>query len=226
MDGVELLGHRVHAAGAGLEDGGGVDRPATRSRTPAPPRPAARPGRGRRRTSCRRASLGGGASIACSPIGQRVAAGRLGVAADLGDRRRATWSSSPVDRAHPAVADRAGPAQRGRAPCRRSRAAAGRPAAAWAPWRWRRRRSARPRDSMRSSPQHARSSSIASSISRAASGEVLAERLVLGLLPADADAEPHPAARQRVERADLLGDEHRLALRAAPAPRSTASPAR
>ena len=34
--------------------------------------------------------------------------------------------------------------------------------------------------------------------------EVLAERLVLGLLPADADAEAHPAARQRVERATCL----------------------
>ena len=46
----------------------------------------------------------------------------------------------------------------------------------------------------------------------AAAGVVVAERAVLGLLPTDTDAEAHPAARQRVQCADLLGDEHRLAL--------------
>ena len=41
----------------------------------------------------------------------------------------------------------------------------------------------------------------------------LSERRVLGFLPAHADTEPHPATRERVERADLLGHQHRLALR-------------
>ena len=48
---------------------------------------------------------------------------------------------------------------------------------------------------------------------RAARVEVFAERLVLRLLPAHADAEPHPAARQRIERAHLLGHERRVPLR-------------
>ena len=47
---------------------------------------------------------------------------------------------------------------------------------------------------------------------RSARVKVLAERLVLGFLPADADAEPHAAARQRVERAHLLGHQGRLTL--------------
>jgi len=42
--------------------------------------------------------------------------------------------------------------------------------------------------------------------------EVLAQCLVFGLLPADADTEPNAAARQRVERAHLLGYERRLTL--------------
>src|SRR5207249_5314974 len=33
--------------------------------------------------------------------------------------------------------------------------------------------------------------------------EILAERLVFGLLPADADTQPHATARERVERAHL-----------------------
>jgi len=43
--------------------------------------------------------------------------------------------------------------------------------------------------------------------------EPLAKRLELGRLPADTDAEPRPAAGQRVERAELLRHQHRLALR-------------
>jgi hypothetical protein len=43
-------------------------------------------------------------------------------------------------------------------------------------------------------------------------GEVLTERVVLGLLPADTHAEPYPPGRQGVERADLLGDEDGLPL--------------
>src|SRR5262249_20639966 len=48
--------------------------------------------------------------------------------------------------------------------------------------------------------------------SRPACVEVLAQCLVFGLLPADADTEPNAAARQRVERAHLLGYERRLTL--------------
>jgi hypothetical protein len=40
-----------------------------------------------------------------------------------------------------------------------------------------------------------------------------AERVIFGFLPTDADAEPHAASRQRVERADLFGDQHGLPLR-------------
>jgi len=47
---------------------------------------------------------------------------------------------------------------------------------------------------------------------RAARVEVLAEGLVFRLLPAHAHAEPNASARQRVERAHLLGHQHRLAL--------------
>ena len=47
----------------------------------------------------------------------------------------------------------------------------------------------------------------------AAGPVVLAERLVLRGLPADAHAEAHPPAGQRVERAHLLGHQCRLALR-------------
>ena len=48
--------------------------------------------------------------------------------------------------------------------------------------------------------------------SRASRLEALAERVVFRFLPAHADTEAHPSARQGVERADLLGDEGRLAL--------------
>ena len=48
---------------------------------------------------------------------------------------------------------------------------------------------------------------------RATVGEVLAKGVVLGLLPAHADAEADPSARQGVERAHLLGHEHGLPLR-------------
>jgi len=47
----------------------------------------------------------------------------------------------------------------------------------------------------------------------AARREILAERLVLGFLPADTDAQAHAAARQRVERAHLLGHQRRMPLR-------------
>ena len=48
---------------------------------------------------------------------------------------------------------------------------------------------------------------------RPAVAERLAERLVLRLLPAHPDPEPHPPARERVERAHLLGHQGRLPLR-------------
>jgi hypothetical protein len=48
---------------------------------------------------------------------------------------------------------------------------------------------------------------------RAAGVEVLAQRLVLRLLPADPDAEPRTSTGQRVERAHLLGHECRMTLR-------------
>src|SRR5262249_2348353 len=43
--------------------------------------------------------------------------------------------------------------------------------------------------------------------------KVLVEPGELDLVPADADAEPEPAAAQRIETDRLLGDEHSLALR-------------
>ena len=48
---------------------------------------------------------------------------------------------------------------------------------------------------------------------RASRLEALAERVVLRFLPAHSDPQAHPSARKGVERADLLGDEGRLALR-------------
>jgi hypothetical protein len=47
----------------------------------------------------------------------------------------------------------------------------------------------------------------------ASGGEVLAERLVLDLVPAEPDAEPELAAGQQVDLRGLLGDERGLPLR-------------
>jgi len=47
----------------------------------------------------------------------------------------------------------------------------------------------------------------------AACPEILAKRLVLGFLPPHADAQAHASARQRVERAHLLGHQRRMPLR-------------
>ena len=49
----------------------------------------------------------------------------------------------------------------------------------------------------------------------AARMEVLAERLELDVVPADADAEPQAPAAEVVDLGRLLGDERRLALRQA-----------
>ena len=43
--------------------------------------------------------------------------------------------------------------------------------------------------------------------------EVLAERLVLDRVPADADAQPEPAAAEQVDLGGLFGDQRGLALR-------------
>jgi hypothetical protein len=43
--------------------------------------------------------------------------------------------------------------------------------------------------------------------------KILAERLVFGFLPAHADTQTHTAARERVERAHLLGHQRRVTLR-------------
>ncbi len=47
----------------------------------------------------------------------------------------------------------------------------------------------------------------------AAGMEVLVQRLVFDVIPAESDAEPQPAAAQHVDFRRLLRDEHRLALR-------------
>ena len=116
------------------------------------------------RTSCRRRRWAAGRASpgARSPSGRgrrpRRGGGSRRSSARPGRRRRST---EPI---HPSPSGRSGAARR--APCHRSRAAAAHPAAASAPWRWRRRGSAARADSMRSSPQHARSSPMASSIRR------------------------------------------------------------
>ena len=50
-------------------------------------------------------------------------------------------------------------------------------------------------------------------LARAARFEVLSERLVLDVVPPDADAETNPSARQHVEVGDLARHERGLALR-------------